>query len=168
MVSFFDALKNFYLKAFKFKGRATRAEFWWVALYQALVYALLILLDGVGIDPRAVGGLFVLVNIIPNLSLQIRRLHDVGLSTGVFILIIVASVIFNFLAMALPLFSICTFVLSIYLLVQNLKHGDKNDNEFGPNPYAITLDCITESYDTHTSNVTTKENDSTYIDVDLK
>ena len=168
MVSFFDALKNFYLQTFKFKGRATRAEFWWVALYQTLVYALLILLDGVGIDPSAIGGLFVLVNLIPNLSLQIRRLHDVGLSTGVFILIIVASVFFNFLSMALPLFSICTFVLSIYLLVQNLKHGEKNDNDYGPNPYAITLDCITETCDTHTSNVKTKENETTYIDVDLK
>lgn len=42
MVSFTTAIKNFYLKAFKFKGRATRAEFWWVELYNILAIALLV------------------------------------------------------------------------------------------------------------------------------
>ncbi|WP_066702460.1 DUF805 domain-containing protein [Celeribacter ethanolicus] len=71
------AVENGYFRAFNFSGRASRSEFWWFAAYYALV-TLLLALD------LAKGGTlliwFWLLNIIPNLSMTIRRLHDIGRS----------------------------------------------------------------------------------------
>jgi len=61
-----------------FKGRATRSEFWWFALF----------LVGVGfigdlLIPEEVAyliGLFWLATVIPWLAVTWRRLHDVGLA----------------------------------------------------------------------------------------
>lgn len=40
MVSFNAAVKNLYINAFNFSGRATRAEFWWSILYSLVVTVL--------------------------------------------------------------------------------------------------------------------------------
>ncbi|PTQ73482.1 uncharacterized membrane protein YhaH (DUF805 family) [Celeribacter persicus] len=71
------AVENGYFRAFNFSGRASRSEFWWFAIYYTIVSGLLV------IDLTNGGTLFiwfVLLNIIPNLSMTIRRLHDIGRS----------------------------------------------------------------------------------------
>lgn len=81
MVSFTTAIKNFYLKAFKFKGRATRAEFWWVELYYTLTLFTLIFISArISESFLALVAVFILINAIPMLSLQVRRFHDIGYS----------------------------------------------------------------------------------------
>ena len=81
MVSFTTAIKNFYLKAFKFKGRATRAEFWWVELYYVLTLFTLIFISArISESLLALVATFILINAIPMISLQVRRFHDIGYS----------------------------------------------------------------------------------------
>ncbi|SFJ82852.1 DUF805 domain-containing protein [Celeribacter neptunius] len=71
------AIENGYFRAFNFSGRASRSEFWWFQLFTLLVTGVLFL-------DLAQGGLlivwFYLLNIIPNLSLIVRRLHDTNRS----------------------------------------------------------------------------------------
>ena len=69
-VSFGEAVKNLFVKAFDFNGRATRSEYWWAFLFNFLVSYAAGMLGGV------VSGLVSLVLLIPGLSLGIRRLHD--------------------------------------------------------------------------------------------
>ncbi len=64
-----------------FGGRATRAEYWWWALFIAIASAILSVVDNI-ID--ALGGygpfgtLFSLATLLPGLAVTARRLHDIG------------------------------------------------------------------------------------------
>jgi len=70
-------------------GRAPRSEFWWFALFQAVLFAVVILLGGLGIGTPAQGempvsmgiaiGVILLLSLglaIPNITVYVRRLHD--------------------------------------------------------------------------------------------
>jgi uncharacterized membrane protein YhaH (DUF805 family) len=70
-----------------FRGRTPRRGFWFVMLWQAVIYVVWMLLFFLlGLFPFAVlntimgfvFGVYLLLNFIPNLSLQVRRLHDTG------------------------------------------------------------------------------------------
>ena len=147
MVSFTTAIKNFYLKAFKFKGRATRAEFWWVMLFQTLLISLMVLLDHIRVNIDIISLIFFIINIIPNLSIQTRRFHDIGKSGTTLLGIIAIWLSCWFVSRQGTIFGIfglgCLIVM-IWHLILNVRHGQKKDNEYGPNPYAISESCITE------------------------
>lgn len=82
--------------AFTFKGRATRAEFWWVALFAGIAGIVTSIMDGIKIQELAISGdpmalynlgpldfattYYMLITAIPLTTLSVRRLHDVGLS----------------------------------------------------------------------------------------
>lgn len=96
-----QAVKRFYKKYATFTGRASRSEYWWVALFHFAVFGVLYSLvifsafmastvaQGGG-DPSAalapfmsLGPLIFLVgaaNFVPTLALSVRRLHDANLS----------------------------------------------------------------------------------------
>jgi uncharacterized membrane protein YhaH (DUF805 family) len=70
-----------------FRGRTPRRGFWFVMLWQAVIYVVWMLLFFLlALFPFAVlntimgfvFGVYLLVSFIPNLSLQVRRLHDTG------------------------------------------------------------------------------------------
>ena len=81
---------NWYLIAFKkyfdFKGRATRAEYWYFVLFYTLgtfFWAVIAGFFGMSsIKPiiMAILGLYMFIHIIPSLSLSVRRLHDINKS----------------------------------------------------------------------------------------
>ena len=60
-MTLFDYYKLFWQRAFNFTGRSRRKEYWAAILYFLYV-------------------IFILITVIPNFSLCIRRLHDVGKS----------------------------------------------------------------------------------------
>lgn len=126
MVSFTSAIKNFYLKAFKFKGRATRAEFWWVELYYLLVFSLFIFLTAITDVPQIMGcgGVFLVVHIIPMLSLQVRRFHDIGYSA------------WSLLFYAIP------YIGSLICLFLFAWPGDKYANAYEDDSYNKNLKTI--------------------------
>ena len=143
MVSFSEAIKNFYLKSFQFKGRATRAEFWWIQLYQLLVLLFVFIYMCYSVEAGSITlAIFTLVNIIPLISLQVRRFHDIGQSGFTLLAIFGINLFCNIFSYILttiaPLFALGSLLVSIWQFIMNVKHGEKEDNEYGPNPYEIT------------------------------
>jgi len=77
MTSFPEALKLYFKRAFDFQGRSTRAEFWWARLALVIGYfgavALISALGTVAVYAMIVT---LIIIIIPDISLSVRRLHD--------------------------------------------------------------------------------------------
>ena len=82
-----EAYKSFWTKAFDFKGKSNRSDYWLGGvLANFIVYILLIILMTVAVSINDVlGGLFSAIyilyslgQIIPGLSISIRRLRDAG------------------------------------------------------------------------------------------
>ncbi|MBY0790705.1 DUF805 domain-containing protein [Corynebacterium pseudokroppenstedtii] len=80
------AVRRFVTRAFRFKGRSSRSEFWWVQLVLFLIYAAVSAVAiSAGVDPDDVtnpvglaSAVFNLIILVPSLSLTWRRLHDAG------------------------------------------------------------------------------------------
>ena len=116
---------NWYLKAFKqyatFSGRARRSEYWYFTLFFTVGYLLMSFIDGLigtfsmeaGIG--LLGGIFLLVHLLPSLTVSIRRLHDIG-RTGWWYLIVI-----------IPLIGPLVFLVFSVM-------DSKEDNQYGPNP----------------------------------
>jgi len=103
-IGFLEAYKNYWLNAFNFNDRTTRSGYWWYVLFDLIISIILqaILsatavasMTGAGLigstDPFSILGAIMpmagfgiviiiwdIVNIIPGLSIGIRRLHDTG------------------------------------------------------------------------------------------
>lgn len=77
----FEAYGLMFRNYFNFKGRTTRAEYWLAILMNVIVTVALSLFtrqvmpDGIG---EIVLGIYSLALFIPGLSMNVRRLHDVG------------------------------------------------------------------------------------------
>ena len=113
-------------------GRARRKEFWMFTLWQTLVIFLPMFVGGVFLGASdsegaaglaVIGGLFIFVGVIfalalicPAINLQVRRLHDSGLS-GWFWFI-------NFIP----------YVGGLIMLVFMCRNSQRGDNQYGPNP----------------------------------
>lgn len=106
---FTTAVRLFYRNCFRTRGRATRAEFWWLVLFQALVAVAwtsagrLLSIGGphfvtndtpelltqtvmfVGMFPLA----WQLVNLIPSITLLARRFHDTDSSAALLFTLII-------------------------------------------------------------------------------
>jgi uncharacterized membrane protein YhaH (DUF805 family) len=70
-----------------FAGRATRAEFWWYALFTALAFSLCGVFNFVALAPGVTFGsvlaaLFALGTLVPSLAVGVRRLRDAGQAWG--------------------------------------------------------------------------------------
>ena len=80
------AVKRFFTRAFRFKGRSSRSEFWWVQLVVFIISAAFFALEvSAGVDPNdgsnplgIAEAVFNLIILVPSLSLTWRRLHDAG------------------------------------------------------------------------------------------
>jgi uncharacterized membrane protein YhaH (DUF805 family) len=80
-MSFTEAIKTCFRKYANFKGRASRAEYWWFALFVGLLYVVGLVL--MSIDETVGSMVFVgalLGVILPQLAAAVRRLHDTGRS----------------------------------------------------------------------------------------
>lgn len=99
MVSFSEAVARYFGQYATFTGRATRAEFWWVQLFNFIISFVLYLLpliyllaSGMSFLSLATGtpmllkvsqvilSLYGLATLIPSLALTVRRLHDISRS----------------------------------------------------------------------------------------
>ena len=84
-VSFPGAVKLGFRRYVDFKGRSTRAEYWWWALFIFLVGSTLHIVDSliVTISPisaRPFSSIFLLLTLVPGVAVTTRRLHDIGKS----------------------------------------------------------------------------------------
>lgn len=137
MVSFPDAVKMFFARYVDFQGRSRRSEYWWVALFNVIVFAVLFILAMVlgGLNPDAgtmgplgyvfiaIMGLYGLAIIIPSIALFVRRLHDINQTGWIYLGIVIASMI--------PLIGL---VATIAQIVIACIPGTAGPNKYGPDP----------------------------------
>lgn len=102
---------------FDFNGRARRAELWWFFLvYLVIAVVLGVIQNIVGLG-TILSGLFGLAMLLPNLGVQVRRLHDTGRSGWWWLIAL-------------------TVIGLILLIVWACQEGTKGPNRFGPDPLA--------------------------------
>jgi len=100
-----------WLGVFRFSGRARRGEFWSFYVINQVIVGLVSVFFG---DVPAT--VFGLVQAVPLIALDVRRLHDTGRSGSTL------AVLF------LPLVGL------VMLIVWSLRPGDVGPNRFGPDP----------------------------------
>lgn len=126
---------NWYLKVLKqyadFSGRARRKEFWMFLLFYMIVFFLLGLTLAIIEEILSLSGetaltitniatgLYAFAMIIPWLAVSVRRLHDIGKSGWMFLIVFIP------------------IIGRIWLLILMLTHGDICDNKYGPDPKDI-------------------------------
>ncbi|GAA3274989.1 DUF805 domain-containing protein [Paenarthrobacter aurescens] len=101
------AVKRFFKKYATFSGRASRSEYWWWALVNAVVLIVfqIVMTTGLSVDAEglpvfgatyfvgvAVVTIWGLATLVPSIALLVRRLHDANLSGWLALLIIVPIV----------------------------------------------------------------------------
>ena len=79
-MNFQTAIRSGFQNYANFKGRASRAEYWWWALFTVILSILLSSIDS------SLGDLGSLVTLLPSIAVAIRRVHDVD-RAGWFILL---------------------------------------------------------------------------------
>jgi len=117
-MGFLEAVRTcLFRKYFAFRGRASRAEYWWFVLFNLLITIPLALLGPL---------LFVvgIVLVVPQLAVGVRRLHDTNRS-GWWLALSAAGWI--------PLVG---WIASLVLLWFLIQRGDAGDNHYGPDPAA--------------------------------
>ena len=86
-MEFKDAVRSFYKRYTDFEGRSSRSEYWWPVLFiwgaifvLVLVIGAFASIPGIGEILAGIGALayiiFALANLIPMISVMVRRLHD--------------------------------------------------------------------------------------------
>lgn len=134
----FTAWVSMWKRAFDFKGRSRRKEYWLAAIANALFYSLavfIIFILGIMITGTTNSGesalpyivfafstIYILAAFIPGLSLAVRRLHDTDQS-GKFLLVALLGII-----------PIVGWIVNIILLVNFCTEGDLRTNKYGPSP----------------------------------
>jgi uncharacterized membrane protein YhaH (DUF805 family) len=122
---------NWYLKVLKqyadFSGRARRKEYWMFTLFNLIFLLVATILDnvfGLTLGEQIYGVLYflyALVVLIPGLAVCVRRLHDVGKSGWMFLIILIP------------------IIGSIWLLVLEVTDSMPGENQYGPNPKEVTV-----------------------------
>lgn len=75
-----NAYLEAYRRAFDFKGRSTRAEFWLFVLIGTLAVVAASLIDALVLHASWLSTLVSLMQFVPSISVGVRRLHDTGRS----------------------------------------------------------------------------------------
>ena len=143
--TFWEVVSNTYDRLFA--GRVRRRVFWKYVLFYYLIVlgcmGVAFLMKSLGLQIVGtiftfVGYMFGFICAIPNLSVQVRRLHDTGRSGWYIFLPIVPYAVLAFLSFATPqkqFFSIAAALsLLICYLVLYCKDSEPGENKYGPNP----------------------------------
>lgn len=83
----FTAVRTVYSKYATFSGRASRAEFWYFFLFTIIAGAALSAIDA------TLSSAFSIANIVPNLAVAVRRLHDTNRSGKLIVALILIEVV---------------------------------------------------------------------------
>lgn len=117
---------NWYLHVLRnyanFNGRARRKEYWMFVLFNIIFGIAAMVIDNLlGIAVEAIGygpiyGLYSLAVLIPGLAVAVRRLHDVGKSGWMLLVILIP------------------IIGAIWILVLSVSDSQPGDNQYGSNP----------------------------------
>ncbi|MCU0404735.1 MAG: DUF805 domain-containing protein [Chitinophagaceae bacterium] len=120
-------------KAFDFRSRSTRPEYWYFVLFNIIFAIAAMIIDRVlgttysfdaGFGEQDLGygyvyTLYALAVLIPGLAAGVRRLHDVGKSGWMLLVALI------------PLIG------AIWLIVLLVKDSQPGENKWGPNPKGV-------------------------------
>ncbi len=128
MVSFLDAATLGFTRYVDFRGRSSRAEYWWWALFVVLVDIIAQAIDTVVLgtdlwDTGLLATVWELAVLIPSLALGARRLHDINRS-GWWL-----AGLFGYILLIIP-----GLVMTVLLIIWACKRGDTGPNKYGPDP----------------------------------
>lgn len=122
---------NWYLKVLKqyadFSGRARQKEYWMFVLFNIIFVIVATILDNilgttVGELPYGIFYfLYVLAIFIPGLAVTVRRLHDVGKSGWMYLIVLIP------------------IIGAIWLLVLVATDSNPGENQYGQNPKEVTV-----------------------------
>lgn len=110
------ALESFFQNYTNFQGRATRAEFWYVYLFNLIlgcVVGILSYVPVIGGVVSACASIYSLAILVPGLAVAWRRFHDIGKSGGYYFTCLIP---------------IAGPIIFIYLLAKE----SAPDNQYGP------------------------------------
>ena len=110
---------EWYFKVLKqyadFSGRARRKEYWMFTLFSFIITAIIGAIDNT-LGTGFFSGLYALVMFIPHLAVSVRRLHDIGKSGWMLLVLFI------------PIVGI------IWLLILHINEGDIGTNLYGEDP----------------------------------
>ena len=97
-LTFFESIRECFIKYAEFNGRASRSEFWWFILFVTLVASALLLIN------ETVSNIFLVAILLPLLAAGTRRLRDSGKDPWwqLFLLVPVAGIVVAGIMWALP------------------------------------------------------------------
>ncbi len=113
-MSYKEAMRSGFSNYAKFRGRASRSEFWWFILFVSLVGVGLNLIDNAIGWGFILGGIWSLAILLPVLGLYFRRLHDTDRSAWWLLI------------------GLIPFIGTIVLIVFWVSNGTPGDNKYGP------------------------------------
>ncbi|SPF75173.1 Inner membrane protein YhaH [Aliiroseovarius pelagivivens] len=158
-MSAYSAITSCLRKYAVFKGRASRAEYWWFYLFFTLTGFVGTVLDDHFFDlhPDDVGplnGFASLALLLPAIAAHVRRFHDISRSgwwvlalyLAILGLIFVpgSSVETEWSSIGVYLFAFAMIIVNLAFL---LKRGDAFTNDYGPDPYGdIPEEVVEEDY----------------------
>lgn len=152
-VDFVTAIKLYFANYFNFKGRSTRAEYWWATLFVFLLAMVMSIFK-----LNTLSSIVSLVLIIPNCAILTRRFHDIGRSgwwvVGLWLASLLACVIGFYGIISAALTGNATFIeqavsqnigkfaisgiiclaITILTIIWACTPSGP-DNQYGPNPY---------------------------------
>lgn len=117
-MSFEDAVASFWKGYFDFTGRSRRREFWYSAICNWLIAITISLLGVITIRQLAsvMELMFTAMVVLPNLSVAIRRMHDIGKS-GLMLLV-----------------SFIPVIGTIWVIILLAMDSDRETNIYGESP----------------------------------
>lgn len=140
MVSFPQAITMFFQRYVDFQGRSQRSEYWWVVLFNLIIFTLLFMFSGIGIEALEaedysnvstpvlmLGVVYVLAILLPSIALVVRRFHDLNQTGWLYLAFIIVGI--------LPFIGI---LASIAMYVWFAFPGTKGPNKYGPDPLGNT------------------------------
>lgn len=142
-----EAVKSLFINWSDFGWRATRSEFWWGVGFVFLAQSLAALADAAA-STQAAGPAVTLLTLVPQASLHVRRLHDVGRSGWwaaaplVPLAILVVSVFLGILLGDVPrprpflgMVTVgATLALAFMVLGMYCARGERGNNAYGADP----------------------------------
>ncbi len=119
---------NYYLKCLKqyadFKSRARRSEYWFFTLFNIIIAVAVMfvatILGNMALNMAGLGIIvyyvYCLATFIPGLAVGVRRLHDIGKSGLVYLIVLIP------------------FIGALILLVLFCRDSQPGENQWGVNP----------------------------------
>ncbi len=117
--SIIGSYKKFWKNYFVFDGRCRRADYWQAWLVNMIIMIISLVLGVIpvlGVVITVLSAIYSLATIVPGISLEFRRLHDIGKS-GAYILFILIPI-----------------VGPIMLILWFAREGERGENKYGRNP----------------------------------